>query len=100
MNIKSKRTFLAAVVLLLILILFAFMYQRKSQAEAPEPISKTDYLLNTIVTVTLYDSQDEEILNAALDLCREYDKLLSPTIETSELYQLNHGELPQDEEGF
>ena len=100
MNIKSKRTFLAAVVLLLILILFAFLYQRKSQTEAPEPISKTDYLLNTIVTVTLYDSQDEEILDGALDLCREYDDLLSPTTQTSEIYQLNHGELPVDEDGF
>ena len=98
MNTKSKRAVLAVILLFLVLLAFALVYQNRERET--DPISKTDYLLNTIVTVTLYDSQDESILDGTLELCRKYDNLLSPTTETSELYRLNHGELSQDEEGF
>ena len=77
MNTKTKRAVLAAILLFLVLLVFALVYQNRERET--EPISKTDYLLNTIVTVTLYDSQDESILDGALELCRK---------------------LPQDEEGF
>ena len=87
MNTKSKRAVLAAILLLLVLLVFALVYQ--NQERETEPISKTDYLLNTIVTVTLYDSQDESILDGALELCRKYDELLSPTTETSQSYHRN-----------
>lgn len=55
-----------------------------------EPISQSEFLLNTFVVVTLYDSQDTEILDGAMALCREYEKRFSKTIETSEIYKLNH----------
>ena len=73
MNTKTKRAVLAAVLLFLVLLVFALVYQNRERET--EPISKTDYLLNTIVTVTLYDSQDESILDGALELCRKYDKI-------------------------
>lgn len=98
MNTKSKGAVLAAVFLFLILVLSAAFWQNRKAGT--EPISKTDYLLNTIVTVTIYDTQDQAILNGALELCRKYENLLSPTIESSELYRLNHEELPKDQDGF
>ena len=55
-----------------------------------EPINKMDFLLNTFVSVTLYDTDKEEILDGALDVCREYENVLSTTIDTSEIYQMNH----------
>lgn len=55
-----------------------------------QPISRSDFLLNTFVTVTLYDSEDEEILNQCIALCREYENRFSRTIKTSEIYRLNH----------
>ncbi len=61
-----------------------------------EPISKDAFKLNTIVTITLYDSQEESILDGALAICDKYEQLYSRTLETSELYQLNHGELPKE----
>ena len=63
MNTKTKRAVLAAILLFLVLLVFALVYQNRERET--EPISKTDYLLNTIVTVTLYDSQDESILDGA-----------------------------------
>ncbi len=82
------------VILLLILLVFAFLYEKKLKTS--EPISKTDYLLNTVVSVTLYDSRDETILDGVMNLCQKYEDLFSPTQKTSEIYRLNHGELPQE----
>ena len=55
-----------------------------------EPISKSGFLLNTFVTVTLYDNDDPKILKECLDLCRSYENIFSKTIESSEVYKINH----------
>ena len=57
-----------------------------------EPVSRSDFLLNTFVTVTLYDSEDEAILDGCLELCSHYEELLSRTKEDSEIFRLNHRE--------
>ena len=93
-SIKKKTTGIFIVLLLLVLLVFAFLYDR--QYTEPEPISKTDYMLNTVVSVTIYDSQDESLLDGALDICQKYEDLVSPTLKTSEIYRLNHGELPEE----
>lgn len=53
-------------------------------------ISRSDFLLNTFVTVTLYDSADTAILEQCMALCSEYENRFSKTIKTSEIYRLNH----------
>ncbi len=55
-----------------------------------EPISKSGFLLNTFVTVTIYDKDDPKILEGSLELCRSYENILSKTLEGSEVYLLNH----------
>ncbi|MCI7261906.1 MAG: FAD:protein FMN transferase [Clostridium sp.] len=55
-----------------------------------EPISRSDFLLNTFVTVTLYDTEDESLLDSCMELCRMYESRFSKTISTSEIYQMNH----------
>lgn len=55
-----------------------------------DPLSKSDFMLNTFVTVTLYDKDDPKILSDCLDLCRSYETIFSKTIEGSEVYKLNH----------
>lgn len=55
-----------------------------------EPISKSSFKLNTIITITLYDSTDESIINDCFSLCDTYENLFSRTIKTSEIYKLNH----------
>lgn len=54
------------------------------------PVSRSSFLLNTFITVTLYDSQDETILDGCMSLCSDYEKLLSKTLEGSDIYRLNH----------
>lgn len=55
-----------------------------------EPITKSGFMLNTFVTVTLYDKDDPEILKKSMDLCRSYENIFSTTIEGSEVYRINH----------
>lgn len=55
-----------------------------------EPVSRSSFLLNTFVTVTLYDSQDQEILDGCMELCADYEKRFSKTMAGSEIYEMNH----------
>ena len=55
-----------------------------------DPVTRSSFLLNTFVTVTLYDSEDQTILDGCMTLCSDYEKLLSKTLEGSEIYKLNH----------
>ena len=52
------------------------------------PLSRSDFLLNTFVTITLYDSDDSSILDDSMALCKEYENIFSKTLETSELYKI------------
>ncbi|MCI9305232.1 MAG: FAD:protein FMN transferase [Lachnospiraceae bacterium] len=63
-----------------------------SCSQASGPITKTSFKLNTVVTITIYDSSDISLLDHALELCDDYENLFSRTRETSELYQINQGE--------
>ena len=57
-----------------------------------EPITKSGFLLNTFVTLTVYDNDQQEVLEECMGLCREYEELLSKTMEGSDVYRINHRE--------
>ena len=61
-----------------------------ADSESQEPISTTAIKLNTAVTVTIYDSQDRNLLTECMNLCDKYEKIFSRTASDSELYKLNH----------
>lgn len=83
--VKRRIPWTAAAVILLAAVCLASGCQRKIQ-----PITKSAFMLDTFITVTLYDTDDPKILDGCLDVCRSYDNLLSPSIESSEIYKLNH----------
>lgn len=62
---------------------------QESQEAASKPLSKTAFKLNTVINIQLYDNKDEAIIDEAFALCDTYEQLLSRTIATSEVYQLN-----------
>lgn len=67
----------------------------QNQAESESPITKSTFLLNTIITISIYDSTDENIIQDAFDLIRHYEQIYSRTSENSELYKLNARTLPE-----
>lgn len=54
-----------------------------------EKISRSTLLLNTVVTLTLYDTDDLSLIEECFELCREYELIFSRTDPESELYALN-----------
>ena len=58
------------------------------------PLSKSDYLLNTVVTISIYQSENqtkdtETILDDCMIKCKEYENLFSRTISGSDIYRIN-----------
>jgi len=95
MNGRKNRKHLILILLtVLCLIIQVGCNNRKDKENnnnAETPISIDSFKLNTIVKITIYDSQDESLLEGALSICDQYEQLYSRTLETSELYRLNHG---------
>ena len=96
---NKKLTFILIPLAVVVLAVFAFFYSRQMQQQQ-DPITATAFKLNTVVTITIYDSQDPNILDGAMALCDEYEQIFSRTLEESELYQLNAGTLPQENGSF
>lgn len=58
-------------------------------SSSKEPISKQGFLLDTVIQITLYDTNDESLLDESFAVCEKYEQLLSRTIETSDVSRIN-----------
>lgn len=55
------------------------------------PISACSYdLLNTVTTIQIYDSDNYDLLRGCFAVIYRYEQIFSRTLETSEVYQINH----------
>lgn len=54
-----------------------------------EPITVSDFLFNTYVSITIYDKDKVNVISEALELCRHYELIFSRTLPESSLYELN-----------
>lgn len=61
-----------------------------SVINSSDPISRSSIYFNTNVTVTIYDSIDEKVLDDVMKICNNYEHICSRTNSSSELYKLNH----------
>ena len=84
-NVTSKKALILLPIIVLLGVIAILLGNRNKT-----PITDTRFMLDTVVTITLYDSQDQNILNGVFDLCQQYEDLLSRTKESSEIYQFNH----------
>lgn len=97
-NVGARRHFTACVCLAAVLMgltLAAGCHTvSDGNKDSGAPISREAFKLNTIIDITIYDSKDESILDGAMKICDTYEAICSRTLESSELYKLNHGQLP------
>lgn len=60
------------------------------------PVSKTDFCLDTSCTITIYDDMKkadaEQIIEDSFSLMRDYERMLSKTISTSDVAKMNSSE--------
>ena len=79
--------FSAPVVLLLILLV------RTMPALAADPLAqRTGFFFDTIITVSLYDTDDESILDECFSDMNYYESIFSRTLEGSDVWNINHSE--------
>lgn len=55
-----------------------------------EPISKTGIYFDTVISIDIYDANNTSLLEQCFEYCKEFEETVSRTIETSEIYQINH----------
>lgn len=73
----------------LMLLLFPLLLSGCS-LKTQEPISKTGIYFDTVIQIDIYDSNDTKLLNQCFEKCQAFEQTISRTIETSEIYQINH----------
>lgn len=60
-----------------------------SDNKSEERINKTGFLFDTVVTITLYGEGKEQLLEDCFEIGEKYEQMLSRTIESSEINQIN-----------
>ena len=95
-----KKRLPAGLVVLTFGLLLLFFAGHQSTSTNNTALTITDYKLNTYVSVTIYDSKKEYVLEECMKLCDKYELIFSRTNPNSELYQLNHGLLPRSKDGY
>ncbi len=66
-----------------------------SCAPKASSVKQTEFMLNTVCTITVYNEKNkdktaEELVSEAFELCSDYEKLFSRTIDGSDVYNINH----------
>ena len=64
MTNKKRRIGAICILIFTFLLIFFILYQKEMKSR--NPITATAFKLNTVVTVTIYDSQDTSLLDEAL----------------------------------
>ena len=55
-----------------------------------EPITKTGFYFDTVIQVTIYDAGKKSCLDDCMEIAEKYENMLSPTIEGSDIWNINH----------
>ena len=82
---SKKRTTLISLSFILVLLAALTGCQRQQ-----EPISKTGFYFDTVITVTLYDASATKELEECFDMAKDYENMLSATVEGSDIWNINH----------
>lgn len=84
----SKKNLLQILILLLVTV--AIIVSVVLTGRNGKSLNKDGYYFDTYVNLTVYSSKDSKYLDECLKMCERYDALFSPTIEGSDVYNINH----------
>lgn len=106
---ESLGSRLWAIALILMLIITQTACSANEKTEVNNGVSKTGFYLDTLCTITIFAVEDSDgklealteeerektllaLITDAFKLCDEYEKMLSKTIETSDIARINEAE--------
>lgn len=73
----------------LLLLVACTSKQEQGLAVTKSPLSRTESLLHTVVTLSIYHDGQEAVMEEALAEIAELESLLSTNLETSDIYKIN-----------
>lgn len=76
--------------LILFILVFTLLFNFTACQKNQEPISKTGFYFDTVITVTLYDSSSTKELEECFVMAKKYENMLSATVENSDIWKINH----------
>lgn len=62
---------------------------KPNSSSKTEPITRTEFLMDTVMTIKLYDKYDEKILDTVFARLEEIENRMSTTIENSDVSKIN-----------
>ncbi|MCI1931570.1 MAG: FAD:protein FMN transferase [Clostridia bacterium] len=81
----------------ILLLLLSVLLLSGCAANNNELASQTTFILDTVAKITIYDTENKtssdeknELINKCFSLCQDYEKMLSTTIEGSDIWKINH----------
>ncbi|MGN0412409.1 MAG: FAD:protein FMN transferase [Lachnospiraceae bacterium] len=87
MKKKSLQINIRPILFFLLTVLFSFCLGGCGNAE---PVSRSDFYFDTIITITLYDAPSESLLDHCFEIASDYEQMLSKTVEGSDIWNINH----------
>lgn len=72
------------------LLLASLVFLLGGCARNAEPVTKTGFYFDTVIQITIYDVGKKDCLDACMELAGAYEKMLSPTVEGSDIWNINH----------
>lgn len=91
-NINKKRligTILLFIMICVVVVVIGRGNVLKQKKEKEQEYTTTGFAFNTTCTITLYQGGSQELLNACIQKCAEYEQIFSRTTGNSELYKIN-----------
>ncbi len=85
---NKKKKFLVLLIVVVVVLIFSSC-KRNTKEDAKDTIERTDFMMDTIMTIKIFDNKDEKILDEAFERIEEIENRMSRTIETSYVYQIN-----------
>lgn len=105
-TMHSKVIIALVMIILSILLIFVkentSIFDYSSPDYSNNPLVKDGFFFDTYISISIYDSKDnysdnigskadiEKLLDTCINMCEDYENIFSRTLETSELYKINH----------
>lgn len=74
--------------LMAVLTALSFLIGCKDEIDT-RPLSKTEFLMDTVIHLRIYDNKDQKALDAAIDRLKEIESRMSSHVDTSDVSQIN-----------
>ncbi|MCM1252884.1 MAG: FAD:protein FMN transferase [Clostridium sp.] len=74
----------------LLISVFLFVFWVGGCKKADEPVTASGFYFDTVIQITIYDAGKKDCLDGCMSLAEKYENMLSPTIEGSDIWNINH----------